>query len=109
MTYREQIKIRKNDVSFYNSLLQMNGNEIYNKYGLKRDEKPCALTAQFDNGYEMDINLIICEEDTPYIDTVLFNATGNEMSCEIGEGNIDDEYYLKDDGDEYYVTVVAEV
>ena len=77
----------------------------YSKYGLKRDEMPCALTAHFSNGYEMDINLIICEEDPPYMDMVLFNESGGEVNCEVAEGNVDDEYHLGYANDDYFVTI----
>lgn len=105
--YDVAITISKKDVDFYNELMGMEGCAIYKKYGLKRDERPCALTASFSNGYQMDIDLIICKEDSPYLNIVLFNANGVEVNCETGEGRIDDEYCLSDDTGDYFVNVIA--
>ena len=107
MTYRAEIKLGQAEIDYLNELLQMSGRQIYDKYGLKRDEKPCALTAKFQDGCEMDIDVIVCEEDPPYINVVLFDD-GNEINCEIDEYPIDDEYYLTGSGNEYYVTISAE-
>ena len=54
------------------SLLNLTGNQIYDKYGLKANET-ITNTVNFGNGYEMDIKLVVCDSDeTPYTEAVLF-------------------------------------
>lgn len=78
--YQTTIEISKQELDKIEELLFMTGDEIYDKYGMKRDET-IIHTAKFDDGYFMDIKLVICDgEDTPYTEAVLFNKSG----CEVG-------------------------
>ena len=75
---------------------------------MKRDETPCSLTACFENGFKIDIRLIICEnDDTPYIGVILFDENGNELDYEISEGSVEGEYWFEYKGINYYADVVA--
>ena len=91
--YSERIKtatiiLSNEKLNMINTLLSMTGNEIYDKYGMKRDET-ITHTAKFDNDYFMDIKLVICDgEDKPYTEAVLFDPNGNEITC----SSIWDEY-----------------
>ncbi|MDL2248779.1 hypothetical protein LJB89_03695 [Tyzzerella sp. OttesenSCG-928-J15] len=75
---------------------------------MKRDEKPCNVTAYFSNGFSFDISLVICDEGRPYIDTVLYDNYGIEVNCEVHDGNINDEYYITYGSDEYCVVIATE-
>lgn len=62
-------------------------------------------TAKFDNGYEADIKL--CNGDTPYIDSVLFNQNGSQVAVlEISEDDLIGAYCFEANGDEYAVEIV---
>ena len=104
--YRTEVVVDKETIDLWNKILEMTGNEIYQKYGFKRNENLCVPTGIFSNGYQIDISIVICEgEETPYIDTVLFDENNCEINCEVAESSIDDEYHLSDDEDDYYLTV----
>ena len=105
--YDAYLELEQKQVDFLNELLKMNGAAIYDKHGLKRDEN-IGYTVQFGNWMECDINLVVCDEDeTPYVDTVLFN-NGREVCCATMEdesftdGN-DPIVTFEYDGDEYRV------
>ena len=55
------IKISNAEMNLINDLLNLTGDEIYQKYGYKRDET-ITHTAKFPNEIEADIKLVICEE-----------------------------------------------
>lgn len=72
--------------------------------GAEQDETIKTWTAKFENGYEADIKL--CNGDTPYIDSVLFNPSGSQVCVlEISEELIG-EYVFECNGDQYEVDVV---
>lgn len=104
MTQKILISQKEND--FITKLLGMTGPEIYDKYGLKRDET-ITHTAKFEGGIEADIKLVICEEDKPYVEGVLFLN-----GCEIYHTDCEEEYTgeweFEYDGNEYVVNVVVE-
>lgn len=79
-----------------NKLLSLTGDEIYDKYGYKRDET-ITETVKFNDGAEMDIKLVICDgKDTPYTEAVLFDKNGVEQGFTdpddefLGEWTVDD-------------------
>ena len=91
----------------------ISGDELYNKFGLKRDET-ITYTAHFEDDFEADIKVVICDgEDTPYIDAILFDDSGCELiTCEPMVGPLEGEYsfYLdvsRDEPDIYYVVIEA--
>ena len=81
------IRIPEQKYRDMNRLIAMNGPEIYQKYGLKRDES-ITHTFHFLNGYSLDIKLVICEEERPYIDLILFDDKNREIACDIGDDYI---------------------
>jgi hypothetical protein len=107
MKYSEQICVPKNQLVHINKLLKMGGQEIYDKLGLKRDET-ITYTVKFPNGYEADIKVVICEDDTPYIDTVLFNERGCEITCSSDDSEQYDGEYCFEEGDKEYVVTVLQ-
>lgn len=103
--------ITRERADFINNLLNLTGDEIYDKYGMKRDET-ITETVVFDDGIEMDIKLVICEdEDMPYTEAVLFKD-GCELICT----DVEDEFvceweltYETDNSiDEYTVNIIVE-
>lgn len=99
----QTIKIANAEMQLINNLLNMTGDEIYQKYGYKRDET-ITHTAKFQNGIEADIKLVICEEGTPYTEGVLFHD-GCELICTEPNCTYDDEWNFGYDGAEYTVLV----
>ncbi len=73
-TLRTEVVLEQEELDFINQLLSMTGDEIYEKYGLKRDET-IVYTAVFPDGMQADIKLVICDED-PYTEAVLFDKNG---------------------------------
>lgn len=83
--YLADISIPQREINYLNELLSMEGKDIYEKYGLKRDDT-ITNTIKFENGYELDMKVVICDEDeAPYVDLVLFNENGCEVACDTGE------------------------
>lgn len=100
------IKISGEEMKLINDLLSLTGDEIYQKYGYKRDET-ITHTAKFPNGIEADIKLVICGEDTPYTEGVLFH-NGFELTCTEPNSVYDGEWNFEYDGIEYIVLVEVE-
>lgn len=109
MEYKEFILIKHSELVYINKLLRMRGKTIYNKFGLKRDET-ISHTAHFQNGYEADIKVVICEDEKPYIDAVLFDKNGSELQClEPAEGHYNGRYEFSYNGNSYTTIVVEGV
>ena len=66
-----------------------------------------SLTAKFPDGIEIDIKLVICEDDTPYTEGVLFQngceQAGTEPGCAY-----DGKWTFHFKGTEYIVIVEVE-
>ena len=105
--YTQIIEIPKKDYELYSKLLTMTGNEIYAKYGFKRDET-FTYTANFPNNTECDVKLVICEnEDKPYIEAILFQNGCEIAVSDVGD-NIIDTWTLTDDNNVIY-TVITKI
>ena len=102
----EVIKIAKDEMELINDLLNSTGEEIYQNYGYKRDET-ITHTAKFPNGIEADIKLVICEDEPPYTEGVLFH-NGFELTCTEPDDTYDGEWDFEFNGIEYVVIVEVE-
>lgn len=102
----QTIKISSKEMELINDLLNLTGDEIYQKYGYKRDET-IVYTAKFPNGIEADIKLVICEEESPYTEGVLFR-NGFELTHTEPECTYDGEWNFEHDEIEYTVIVEKE-
>ena len=102
--YVRTIKLNEKEKDYIKTLLSMIGKQIYDKYGLKRDET-IVHTAKFADDIEIDIKLVICEgEDKPYTEAVAFR-NGSEIACT----DVEDEYVRKwtlDIDNHTYVVIV---
>ena len=98
------IKLNEKEKDYIKTLLSMTGEQIYDKYGLKRDET-IVHTAKFADDIEIDIKLVICEgEDKPYTEAVAFR-NGSEIACT----DVEDEYLRRwtlDIDNHAYVVIV---
>lgn len=101
----QNIVISKKEMKLINDLLNLDGDEIYQKYGFKRDET-ITHTAKFPNGIEADIKLVICEEENPYTEGVLFH-NGFELAHTDCECTYDGEWRFEHNGIEYVVNVIV--
>lgn len=99
----QTITISNAEMKLINDLLNLTGDEIYQKYGYKRDET-ITHTAKFPNGIEADIKLVICEEETPYTEGVLF-YDGCELTCTEPGCTYDGIWNFEHNGIEYTVLV----
>lgn len=104
---QQTIKLTPAQNTYYKELLDMTGPEIYDKYGLKRDET-IVHTAYFDDGIEIDIKLVICDGDSkPYTEAVAFENSGQVAMTDI-EDYFAGEWELSINDSDYTVTVVVE-
>lgn len=104
----QTIRIPKEEMNHINKLLTMTGDEIYQKYGRKRDET-VRHTAYFPNNIEVDIKLVICDgDDTPFTEAVLFQNGWECVMITPVEYEYGGEWCLEYDGIEYIVNVIAE-
>ena len=102
----KEIFLSHNEASFMNTLLGMSGEEIYDRYGIKRDET-YTYTCKFPDGYFMDVKLVVCEEDSPYCEAVLFNPEGCQVAMTDVEEELLGEWSLEYNGTTYSVMLVA--
>lgn len=102
----QTIKISREEMGFINNLLNLPGDEIYQKYGYKRDEA-IIHTAKFSNGIEADIKLVISEEESPYTEGVLFHD-GYELTRTDPDDVYDGEWDFEFNGLKYIVFVETE-
>lgn len=102
-TLRTEIVLEQEKLDFINQLLSMTGDEIYDKYGLKRDET-IVYTAVFPDGMQADIKLVICDEE-PYTEAVLFDKNGFQKAYTDPEDEYTGDWELEYDDVNYVVTV----
>lgn len=106
-TLRAEIVLKQEELDFINQLLSMTGDEIYDKYGLKRDET-IVNTAVFPDGMQADIKFVICDgEDKPYTEAVLFDKNGFQKAYTDPEDEYTGDWELEYDDVNYIVTVKA--
>lgn len=102
---KAEITLDQEELDFINALLSMTGDEIYEKYGLKRDET-IVYTAVFPDGMQTDIKLVICDgENNPYTEAVLFNKNGFQKAYTDPEDEYTGDWELEYDDVNYVVTV----
>ena len=101
----QTIKITNAERNLINDLLNLTGDEIYQKYGYKRNET-IVHTAKFPNGIEADIKLVICEE-SPYTEGVLLHD-GYELTRTDPDDVYDGEWDFEFNGLKYIVFVETE-
>ncbi len=96
--YYASIKVDKSELEFCNLLIQEN------KYREDTEEVPYTYTCKFLNGIEADIKVV--NADSPYIDAILFDENGFELSVLEPEfERLDGQYIFYLDKDMYTVTV----
>lgn len=106
-TLRAEITLDQKELDFINELLSMAGDEIYEKYGLKRDET-IVHTVVFSDGMQADIKLVICDgENKPYTEAVLFDKNGFQKAYTDPEDEYTGDWELEYDDVNYVVTVKA--
>lgn len=104
-TLRAEIVLEQEELNFINALFLMTGDEIYEKYGLKRDET-IVNTAVFPDGMQADIKLVICDEE-PYTEAVLFDKNGFQKAYTDPEDEYTGDWELEYDDVNYVVTVTV--
>lgn len=102
-TLRAEITLNQKELDFINELLSMTGDEIYEKYGLKRDET-IINTAVFPDGMQADIKLVICDEE-PYTEGVLFDKNGFQKAYTDPGDEYTGDWEFEYDDVNYVVTV----
>lgn len=101
---KKTIFVSKKELNFINDLLSLNGQQIYKKYGLQRNDV-ISNTAVFPNDVEIDIKLVIGEdEDYPYTEGILFVKNAEALVSE-PEEEYEGEWKFVYDGKTYTVLV----
>lgn len=104
---QKTITISQKEKELIDDLLNLTGDEIYQKYGYKRDET-ITRTAVFENNIEVDIKLVICDgENKPYTEGVLFDH-GSELTHTDVEDEFTGQWEFEHEGEEWIVNVVVE-
>lgn len=98
--------ISQKRADFINRLLKLTGEEIYAIYGFKRDETDTE-TIDFPDGTIIDVRLVICENDEPYTEAIMFRD-GHEICCSDTEDRFMGTWELEDDnGNVYSVNITS--
>lgn len=105
--FKEEITLSKEERTSINKLYGLTGKELYDKYGFKRAETVYATSETFDNGYTMDIKLVVGDtEDTCYSEAVLFNKKGSEVMCTEDVGDeVEGTWFMEYAGDTYEIEI----
>ena len=95
------MNIPKEKVMEYNDLMRNEYNDL-KKLGIAKFAVVEMFTAKFDNGYEarLYINSHDFESGEISADMVLFNPNGEEICYETTYEELDNTWYLYDEGDE---------
>ena len=111
MKYNSVLIISEKEKKFIKELTNLTGREIYNKFGLKRFEKVISNKVRFLNGFSLEINLEVEEEnDYPPIYSVLIDNEGRELAY----SDNDDDYFVdwifeikkNDGGEDSYIVEI---
>lgn len=77
--------------------INMTGDELYAKTGLKRNEKLLTLDVKFENGYSAEINAYPGDKEyTGFVEVILMDAEGNDRIWDTDGENILDRFALSD-------------
>lgn len=115
MDYNTTIKIPRKELEMVNSYFNLTGKELYDKYGLRKNDT-ITYSAQFEDEFEAEISVVIQDEDNkPHINAILFDDSGSSLIITSRiRGPLHNDYYFELDvtggeGNDYYcVTVEAE-
>ncbi len=67
-----------------------------------------TFTAKFDDGHEADVKVCVADDNSLFIDAVLFNKDGGEVAtCEPAFEVEGECYFYEKDGTEYVVEIKA--
>ncbi len=106
-TVTRDITIPESEMKLIHDLLSLTGDEIYDKYGYKKDET-IIKTAEFEDDIEADIKLVICEgNEKPYIEGILFKK-GRELTHTECMDKYDGEWRFEYENTFYVVNVTEE-
>jgi hypothetical protein len=107
--HEKTIKIDNEDTAnMLRELTELTGNESYDRFGYNADET-IVKTAKFDNGYEMDIKLVVSDNDNyNWTEAVLFDNNGNQISYTEPSDTFFGELYLEDDNGNTYTVMVLD-
>ena len=100
--YLTTMYIPNEKVMEYNDLMRNEYNDLM-KLGIDEFAVVEMFTAKFDNGYEarLYIKSHDFESGEISVDMVLFNPSGEEVCYETAFEELDNTWYLYDEGDEY--------
>lgn len=111
MDYRAYIKISKQELDTVNSYFKMTAEELFDKYNLYFGDS-VVYSAKFEDEFEAEIRIVICYEDSPYIEPVLYDDSGSELIIfnKTQDGPLKSEYHFEVlvngyDNDHYYLII----
>lgn len=100
--YANVLLVDSKEVEKIQGLLEMDMEEIYAKYGYKRNET-ISYTIKFKQGVEMEIRLCFVDEGKPYTDAILYK-NGQDINQSECEDTFLGEWRLEDDTNDDYIT-----
>ena len=87
--------------------INMTGDELYAKTGLKRNEKLLSLDVKFENGYSAELNAYPGDEhDRGYVEAVLFDAEGYECGTDLSREDVMGWFFLSGSGMTFSINVM---
>lgn len=111
MDYRAYIKMSKRELDTVNSYFKMTAEELRDKYDLQYGDS-LVYSAKFEDEFEAEIRIVMCHEDSPYIEPVLYDDSGSELLIvnKPQDGPLKSEYHFEViingyDNDHYYLTI----
>lgn len=110
MVYEKTIKIAKKEAERLEYLLDQEELD-FEAEGVEEDATLLPLTANFENGYSMEINVCTGQQNC-YVDSILYSNQQDNLSprCYVAEPEFGllGEFYFELNRDKYIVNVVAE-
>ena len=103
---KKLIMIDDTEMEMIDDLLELNGEEIYQKYGLKRNDT-ITHTFKFENGKEIEVRVVIDEDGEPFTEAILCEGTF-QLAFSEPEYSYDGVWSFEYNGQEYIVDVESE-
>lgn len=89
--------------------INMTGDELYAKTGVKRNEKLLSLDVKFENGYSAELNAYPGDEcDRGYVEAVLFDVDGYECGTDLSREDIMGRFFISGSGMSFTINVMPE-
>lgn len=103
--YKETIVISKETAEELDNLLYLEDID-FNEKKIAKDSTIETFTANFKNGYSMDIK-VCAGEDNCFLDIILFDKNSSQVDCMCGEDTILGTFEFEDENVKYITEIVV--